>query len=136
MKLIHLSLGNEKGCVVVQAARRSGPVFNPRAVHVIFVVYKVALTQVCLPVFPFSPVSNIPSMLCTSFYLHFAVTSGPGSVVGITTWYELDGPGWNPGEGEISRTCPDRPWGPLSLLYSGYRIFPGGKVRPGRDADP
>jgi len=22
------------------------------------------------------------------------------------------------------------------LLYSGYRVFPGGKVRPGRDADP
>ena len=26
---------------------------------------------------------------------------------------------------------PDRPWGPLSLLYNGYRVFPGGKVRPG-----
>jgi len=23
-----------------------------------------------------------------------------------------------------------------SLLYNGYRFFPGGKVRPGRDADP
>jgi len=23
-----------------------------------------------------------------------------------------------------------------SLLYNGYRLFPGGKVRPGRDADP
>jgi len=30
---------------------------------------------------------------------------------------------------------PDRPWGPLSLLYDGYRFFPGGKVRPGRAAD-
>ena len=30
---------------------------------------------------------------------------------------------------------PDRPWGPLSLLYNGYRVFPGGKVRPGHDAD-
>jgi len=38
--------------------------------------------------------------------------------------------------GEIFRTCPDRPWGPLSLLYNGYRVFPGGKERPGRDADP
>ena len=26
---------------------------------------------------------------------------------------------------------PDRPWGPPSLLYYGYRVFPGGKVRPG-----
>ena len=25
---------------------------------------------------------------------------------------------------------PDRPCGPLSLLYNGYRVFPGGKVRP------
>ena len=30
---------------------------------------------------------------------------------------------------------PDRPWGPPSLLYSGYRVFPGDKVRPGRAAD-
>jgi hypothetical protein len=34
----------------------------------------------------------------------------------------------NPGEGEIFRTCPDRPWGPPSFLYHGYRVFPGGKA--------
>ena len=44
--------------------------------------------------------------------------------------------GSNPGWGEIFRTCPDQPWGPLSLLYNGYRVFPGGKERPGRDPDP
>jgi len=38
--------------------------------------------------------------------------------------------------GEILRTCPDRPWEPPSLLYNEYRVFPGGKKRPGRDADP
>ena len=38
--------------------------------------------------------------------------------------------------GEIFRTCPDRPWVPPSLLYKGYRVFTGGKKRPGRDADP
>ena len=37
---------------------------------------------------------------------------------------------------EIFRTFPDQPWGPPSLLYSGYRVIPGGKERPGRDADP
>ena len=42
----------------------------------------------------------------------------------------------NPGGGEIFRTCPDRPWGPPSLLYNRYRVFPGGKERPGRDGDP
>jgi hypothetical protein len=41
----------------------------------------------------------------------------------------------NPGGGEISRTCPDRPWGPPSFLYNGYRVFPWGKERPGRAAD-
>ena len=30
---------------------------------------------------------------------------------------------------------PDLPWGLPSLLYNGYRVFPGGKVRPGRAAD-
>ena len=44
-------------------------------------------------------------------------------------------PDSNPGGGEIFRTCPDQPWGPPSLLYNGYRIFPGGKERAGRDAD-
>jgi len=44
--------------------------------------------------------------------------------------------GSNPGGGEIFRTCPDRPCGPPSLLYNWYRVFPGGKERPGHDADP
>ena len=61
---------------------------------------------------------------------------GPGSVVGIATAYGLDGPGIESRWGEIFRTCPDRPWGPPSLLYNGYPVFPWGKVRPGRDADP
>ena len=63
---------------------------------------------------------------------------GPGSSVGIATGYGLDGPGIekkNPGDGEIFRTCPDRPWGPHSLLYNGYRVIPGGKERQGCDAD-
>jgi len=61
---------------------------------------------------------------------------GPGSVVGIVTGCGLDGPVIEPRWGEIFRTCSDRPWGPPSLLYNVYRVFPGGKERPGRDADP
>ena len=63
----------------------------------------------------------------------------PGSSVGIhvATGYGLDGPEiesrWG---GEIFRTCLYRPWGPTNLLYNGYRVFPRGKERPGRDADP
>jgi len=30
--------------------------------------------------------------------------------------------------GETFRTRPDRPWGPPSLLYNGYRVFPGVKA--------
>jgi hypothetical protein len=36
--------------------------------------------------------------------------------------------GSNPGGGEIFCTRPDRPWGPPSLLYNGYRVFPRGKA--------
>jgi hypothetical protein len=47
----------------------------------------------------------------------FIKSSGPGSVVGIA--YGLDGPGIESRWGEFFRTCPDRPWGPPSLLYNG-----------------
>jgi hypothetical protein len=71
-------------------------------------------------------------MLCP-----YKVLRGPGSLVGIATGYGLDGARieswWG---GEIFRNCPDQPWGPPSLLYNGYRVFPGGKEWPGRDADP
>jgi hypothetical protein len=59
--------------------------------------------------------------------------SGPGSSVGTVTAYGLDGPGI---ESRWGRDFPHRSWGQLSLLYNGYRVFPGGKVRPVRDADP
>jgi len=36
--------------------------------------------------------------------------------------------GSNPGGGEVSRTRRERPWGPPSLLYNGYRDIPGGKA--------
>ena len=66
----------------------------------------------------------------------YTMLSGPSSVVGIATAYGLDGPGIESRWGEIFRTSPDRPWGPASLLCNAYRVFPGGKVLPGRDADP
>ena len=40
--------------------------------------------------------------------------------------------GWNPGEGEIFRSRPDRPWGPPSLVYNKYRVSFLGVRRPGR----
>ena len=35
--------------------------------------------------------------------------------------------GSNPFGGEIFHTRPDLPWDPASLLYNGYRVFPGVK---------
>jgi hypothetical protein len=60
---------------------------------------------------------------------------GPGSVVGIELATGWTVRGSNYGGGKIFRTCPERPWGQPSLLYNGYRVFPGGKERPGCDAD-
>jgi hypothetical protein len=45
----------------------------------------------------------------------------------MATRYWLEGPGIESLWGEISRTYPDRLRGPPSLLYNGYRVFPGGK---------
>ena len=65
-------------------------------------------------------------MKCLTFR---RIVVGRDSSVGMATRYGLDRPGiesqWGEG-GEIFR--PGRPWGPPSLLYNGYRVFPGGKV--------
>ena len=70
----------------------------------------------------------IPSLQGTLLpqYLHiFPHVCGPGSSVSIATDYGLDGPGSNPGGDEIF--CPPyRPWGPPSLQYNVYRVFPWG----------
>jgi hypothetical protein len=79
---------------------------------------------------------NILQQVSKKYSVRYLDVSGPDSVVGITTGYGLDDPWIESRWGEISRTCPDRPYGPPSLLYNGHRIFPGGKERPGRDADP
>jgi len=60
----------------------------------------------------------------------------PGSSVGIATGYGLDGPGIKSRWGRDFPHLSSRPWGPPSALYNGYWVFPGGKERPGRDADP
>jgi len=61
-------------------------------------------------------------------YIYIYIYEGRDNVVGIATHYALDDGGSNPGGVEIFRTRPDRPWGLLSLLYNGYRVFPGGKA--------
>ena len=63
------------------------------------------------------------------FIQHVHQKGNRDSSVGIVTlatgWTVL---GSNPVGGEIFHTRPDRPWGPSSLLYNGYQVFPGGKA--------
>jgi hypothetical protein len=68
-------------------------------------------------------------------YLPTNKTCGPDSSVGIATDYGLDGPEIESRWGARFSARPDRPRGRPRLLYNGYRVFPGGKVRPGRSAD-
>jgi hypothetical protein len=56
----------------------------------------------------------------------YFIPSGPGSSVGIANGYGLDGTGIEFRWGEIFRNSPDRHWGPPSLPYNGYRVFPLG----------
>jgi len=57
-----------------------------------------------------------------------------GSSDVIATDYGLNGPRSNPGGDENFR--PSRPaLGPTQPPVNGYRVFPRGKVRPGRAAD-
>jgi hypothetical protein len=84
-----------------------------------------------------SGTSSRMTCLTVQYFLTLSLKAnfGPDSSVGIATGYGLDGPWIKSRWGEIFRTCPDRPWGPPTLLYNGYRVFSGGKERPGRDAE-
>jgi hypothetical protein len=59
---------------------------------------------------------------------YFTKIKGRDSVVDIANSYGLGGPGIESRWGEVFSTSPDRPWGPPNLLYSGYRVFPEGKM--------
>jgi hypothetical protein len=53
---------------------------------------------------------------------------GRASSVGIATCFGLDSPKIESSWGEFFRPRPYRPWSLPSLLYKGYRVFPGGKA--------
>jgi hypothetical protein len=77
-------------------------------------------------------VSSLPSI----FSLSVSFWSGPGSSVGIVTELRAGRSGDQfPVDARFSAR-PDLPWGLSSFLYNGYRVFPGGKMRPGRATDP
>ena len=66
-------------------------------------------------------------MKASIIIINYYIIRGRDSSVGIATRYGLDGDPILVG-GDIFRIRPDRPWGPPSLLYNGYRVFPGGKA--------
>ena len=59
---------------------------------------------------------------------YYCTTVGRDNSVGIATRYRLDGPVieslW---EARFSAPLDGR-WGPPSILYNGYRVFPGDKA--------
>jgi hypothetical protein len=59
------------------------------------------------------------------YYCNNTQEDAPGKPSRYSQWTVR---GSNPGVGEIFRTRTDQPWGPPSLLYNRYRVFPGGKA--------
>ena len=70
----------------------------------------------------------------SNLYTHITKNVGrvAQSIQRLTTGWTIRGS--NP-DGARFSARPDRPRGPSSLLYNGYRFSPGSKVRPGRAAD-
>jgi hypothetical protein len=63
--------------------------------------------------------------------------SGPGSAVGVATGYGLDGPGIKSRWGvKFFAPVQTGPGAHPASCTVGTKSFPGGKERPGRDADP
>ena len=63
--------------------------------------------------------------------------SGPGRVVGISDWLRAGLSGDRiPVGTRFSKPVQTSPGAEPILLNNGYRVFPGGKERPCRDADP
>ena len=79
-----------------------------------------------------SPVNRMHRLIACSFGIYFNFFSplcgSRDNSVGIATRYGLNGPGIHSRWSEIFRTCPDRLWGPPSLLYIGYWVSHGGKA--------
>ena len=107
--------------------------FNNSTVGSHLFIWARKQSSTCFPKLP--PDSNRSGSQEVIYWTLNGGKSGPRSWVGIATDYGLDGPGIESRRGEIFRR-PDRLWGPPSLLYNGYRVLPGSRKRPERDANP
>ena len=83
---------------------------------------------------------SIPPYICVrqvyklQSSLTYLLICGPGSSVGIATELRVGRSGDRIPVGTRFSARPARPWGPPSILYKWYCVFPGDKVRPGRAA--
>jgi hypothetical protein len=80
-----------------------------------------------------------PYIVVSNFFRVYSSTISPrqgrDSSVGIVTRYGLDGPRIESRWGRDFSQPSNRPWGPPSLLYNGYRVYFPGIKRPGRGVD-
>jgi hypothetical protein len=70
-----------------------------------------------------------PSIYSVNFFFFICLSEDR-----VALWVQRLATGWtvwgsNPGGAEIFCTCPNQLWGPPSLLYNEYQIFPWGKDR-------
>jgi hypothetical protein len=79
--------------------------------------------------------SNVCALSCCNTEFSLTILGKRAGYSGTANDYGLDGQGIESRWGGDFSACPDRLWGPHSLLYNGYRVIPGGKVRPGRAVD-
>jgi hypothetical protein len=132
-----VSLGSTNGYIGVMPKQS---VFNWRGTQILGYLHKSLQNLVYWfhhpSVCPQEIAKQLVNKLSFNLIQDILLNCGPGSSVGIATGYGEGGPGIKSRWGEIFRTCPDRPWGPPNLLYNGYRIFLGGRKRPGCNADP
>jgi hypothetical protein len=90
--------------------------------HLVTIVFKFCTAcSIC------RPFDDWNSEVAPRFFENLSILRSRGSVVGIATRYGLEGPGIESRWGEIFRTYTDWLRGPTSLMYNGYRVFPGGK---------
>ena len=109
--------------------------FHPTPILLNFLSMTLNNTLPLLYVLPSRLLQRVSPTKCGSYFTPLQYTfRDQDSSVSIATRYGLDGPGIESRWGEIFRTRPDRPWGPPSLLYNGYGVFPGVKAA-GRGAD-
>jgi hypothetical protein len=113
-----------------------GPVAIAKQVNITAISTPTLITHIEREVYIRTPSSFYDAEQSLTVFIHifslaFASFWSRDNIVSIATRYGLESPGIETRWGEIFRTYPDRFRGPHSLLYNGYRVFPGGECGRG-----